>query len=134
MKKRAVLCLLRLYRKSPETIDAAEMCGRFVALLDNLDQGVVNAAVGLLLGIVSGRVCVRKERKSLPHSHFPFIFILRRVAAANESDTSAWAACIPKTIKALAKLLSADNRDPAYAYHGLANPWLAVVRRDINNP
>eukprot|EP00300_Choanocystis_sp_HF-7_P009109 c16267_g1_i5.p1 GENE.c16267_g1_i5~~c16267_g1_i5.p1 ORF type:complete len:976 (+),score=271.16 c16267_g1_i5:55-2982(+) len=53
VKKRACLCLLRLYRKVPEILTAGEWAERMVALLDERNMGLLTSAMGLLLGILA---------------------------------------------------------------------------------
>jgi len=53
VKRRACLCLLRLYRKVPEIISAGEWSGKMLELLDERNMGVLTSAMGLLLGIVA---------------------------------------------------------------------------------
>eukprot|EP00301_Raphidiophrys_heterophryoidea_P003277 c11487_g1_i1.p1 GENE.c11487_g1_i1~~c11487_g1_i1.p1 ORF type:complete len:1014 (-),score=266.40 c11487_g1_i1:149-3190(-) len=53
VKRRACLCLLRLYRKVPEILTAGEWSDKQLALLDERNMGVLTSALGLLLGIVA---------------------------------------------------------------------------------
>eukprot|EP01135_Chromosphaera_perkinsii_P002589 Nk52_evm105s224 gene=Nk52_evmTU105s224 len=55
VKKKAALCLLRLYRKFPEVLPMGEWSARIITLLDDPDTGVVLAVLSLLLPIVNVR-------------------------------------------------------------------------------
>lgn len=52
IKKKAALCLLRLYRKNPDVLPASDWSDRILTLLDDNDQGVVNSAASLVLALV----------------------------------------------------------------------------------
>ncbi|GAA5929074.1 hypothetical protein JCM3775_006728 [Rhodotorula graminis] len=51
VKKKAALTLLRLYRKHPEVIPAADWALRIVSILDDSDLGVVVAVASLVLAL-----------------------------------------------------------------------------------
>ncbi|GAA6049489.1 hypothetical protein JCM3770_007364 [Rhodotorula araucariae] len=51
VKKKAALTLLRLYRKHPEVIPAADWALRIVSILDDADLGVVVAVASLVLAL-----------------------------------------------------------------------------------
>lgn len=51
VKKKAALCLLRLYRKNPEVISAPDWAPRIVNLLDENDVGVLTAVLSLLIAL-----------------------------------------------------------------------------------
>lgn len=53
VKKKAALCLLRLFRKYPEVIQTDAWAPRFVDMLDNTNLGVVLCVMSLLLGLAS---------------------------------------------------------------------------------
>ena len=56
VRKKAALCLLRLIRKAPfdmEVMPAGEWAGRFAAMLEERDPGLLLGLTTLLLGIVS---------------------------------------------------------------------------------
>ncbi|KAF9056161.1 Adaptor protein complex AP-2 alpha subunit [Panaeolus papilionaceus] len=51
VRKKAALTLLRLYRKHPEVIPAAEWALRIVSLMDDLDLGVVICVTSLVMAL-----------------------------------------------------------------------------------
>lgn len=51
VKKKAGLCLLRIYRKYPELIPVKEWIQDFINVMDDDNLGVVNAAVCLITAI-----------------------------------------------------------------------------------
>ena len=53
IKKKAVLCLLRLFRTNPECIDLEDWTTKMQPLLEDKDIGCVNSAMSLLLGFAA---------------------------------------------------------------------------------
>lgn len=53
IRKKAILCLLRLYRTNPESVDVADWIDHFGALLQDRDLGVITSAMSLLLSFTS---------------------------------------------------------------------------------
>lgn len=53
VKKKAALCLLRLFRKYPEVIPQDNFASKVVSLLDDHNLGVVLSVMALVLGLVS---------------------------------------------------------------------------------
>jgi AP-2 complex subunit alpha len=53
VKKKAALCMLRLFRKSPECIPTGEWTSRIIQLLDDPDLAVVSSVTSLLLSLVT---------------------------------------------------------------------------------
>lgn len=51
MKKKAALTLLRLYRKHPEVIPAAEWALRIISIMDDDDLGVVVCVTALVMAL-----------------------------------------------------------------------------------
>ena len=51
--KKAVLCLLRLYRTNPDCLQADDWMKRLARLLEDRDLGVVTSVMSLLLGLAS---------------------------------------------------------------------------------
>ena len=51
VRKKAALCLLRLFRRLPEIVIAEEWAEKLVQLLDDRNTGVVMSALSLLKGI-----------------------------------------------------------------------------------
>ncbi|KAH8100718.1 Adaptor protein complex AP-2 alpha subunit [Cristinia sonorae] len=65
VRKKAALTLLRLYRKHPEVIPAAEWALRLVSLMDDTDLGVVICVVSLVMALAQDHldafaVCYQK--------------------------------------------------------------------------
>eukprot|EP00298_Acanthocystis_sp_HF-20_P010851 c19087_g1_i1.p1 GENE.c19087_g1_i1~~c19087_g1_i1.p1 ORF type:complete len:992 (+),score=364.22 c19087_g1_i1:72-3047(+) len=53
VKKRACLCLLRLFRKVPEILVPEEWADSMIALLDERNMGVLTSVMALYIGVVS---------------------------------------------------------------------------------
>lgn len=51
IRKKAVLCLLRLFRTSPETLEVVEWADRMASLLEDRHLGVVTSVMSLLHGL-----------------------------------------------------------------------------------
>ncbi|KLO14453.1 Adaptor protein complex AP-2 alpha subunit [Schizopora paradoxa] len=65
VKKKAALTLLRLYRKHPDVIPAAEWAMRIVSIMDDDDLGVVNCVTSLVMALAQDHpeayaVCYQK--------------------------------------------------------------------------
>ncbi|KAH8120326.1 Adaptor protein complex AP-2 alpha subunit [Phellopilus nigrolimitatus] len=58
VKKKAALTLLRLYRKHPDVIPAAEWALRIVAIMDDMDLGVVNCVTSLIMAMAQDHLDV----------------------------------------------------------------------------
>lgn len=52
VKKKAALCLLRLYRKHPEVIQVQEWAGKIIEVLEDYDLGVNLAGCSLLQAVI----------------------------------------------------------------------------------
>ncbi|XP_039031210.1 AP-2 complex subunit alpha-1-like [Hibiscus syriacus] len=53
VRKKAALCLLRLFRKSPDVVNVDGWADRMAQLLDERDLGVLTASMSLLVSLVS---------------------------------------------------------------------------------
>lgn len=53
IRKKAILCLLRLYRTNPESVDVSDWVDQFGILLADRDIGVLTSALSLLLSFTS---------------------------------------------------------------------------------
>ncbi|KAI4304718.1 hypothetical protein MLD38_040193 [Melastoma candidum] len=53
VRKKAALCLLRLYRKNPDVVNVDGWADRMAQLLDERDLGVLTASMSLLVALVS---------------------------------------------------------------------------------
>ena len=96
VRKKAALCLLRLFRKNDEIILAEKFSSRLVDLLDaERDLGVLIGVLGLLLGIV-------------------------------QHDYRGYEACVPRVISIMERLTKNDDIPPEYLYYGIPSPWLQV--------
>ncbi|KAJ0020608.1 hypothetical protein Pint_31992 [Pistacia integerrima] len=53
VRKKAALCLLRLYRKNPDVVNVDGWADRMAQLLDERDLGVLTSSMSLLVALVS---------------------------------------------------------------------------------
>lgn len=96
VRKKAALCLLRLFRKNPEILLAETFASKMTDLLDaERDLGVLMGVLGLLLGLV-------------------------------QHDYRGYEACVPKVIALLERLTRNKDIPPEYLYYGIPSPWLQV--------
>ncbi|KAM7256730.1 hypothetical protein ACFE04_012471 [Oxalis oulophora] len=70
VRKKAALCLLRLYRKNPDVVNVDGWADRMAQLLDERDLGVLTSSMSLLVSLVSNNhdaywSCVPKCVKTL---------------------------------------------------------------------
>ncbi|GMI74329.1 hypothetical protein like AT5G22780 [Hibiscus trionum] len=70
VRKKAALCLLRLFRKNPDVVNVEGWADRMAQLLDERDLGVLTASMSLLVSLVSNNheaywVCLPKCVKIL---------------------------------------------------------------------
>ncbi|KAK1301015.1 AP-2 complex subunit alpha-1 [Acorus calamus] len=56
VRKKAALCLLRLYRKNPDVVNVDGWSDRLAQLLDERDLGVLTSVMSLLVALVSNNV------------------------------------------------------------------------------
>lgn len=56
VRKKAALCLLRLYRKNPDVVNVDGWSDRMSQLLDERDLGVLTAVMSLLVALVSNNI------------------------------------------------------------------------------
>eukprot|EP01063_Lacrimia_lanifica_P015646 TRINITY_DN22335_c0_g1_i1.p1 TRINITY_DN22335_c0_g1~~TRINITY_DN22335_c0_g1_i1.p1 ORF type:complete len:1205 (+),score=553.57 TRINITY_DN22335_c0_g1_i1:93-3707(+) len=97
VKKKALLCLLRLYRCSPERVEAEEIAGKIIE--DKSNISVINAVITLILGFLG--------RSSVPASEqFP--------------------EAAPRVIRLLYKLILSKETSSEYVYYTVPAPWLQV--------
>ncbi|KAG6381175.1 adaptin N terminal region-domain-containing protein [Boletus reticuloceps] len=97
VKKKAALTLLRLYRKHPEVIPAAEWALRLVSIMDDPD---------LARGVV---LCVTSLVMALAQDHL-----------------DAFAVCYTKAVDRLYRLVIQHEYSVTYAYYKVPTPWLQV--------
>lgn len=96
VRKKAALCLLRLFRKNNEILIPETFAPKMVDLLDaERDLGVLIGVLGLLSGIVS-------------------------------YDYKGYEACVPKVITIMERLTRNTDIPPEYLYYGIPSPWLQV--------
>ena len=96
VRKKAALCLLRLFRKNKEILLADTFAERMTDLLDaERDLGVLVGVLGLLLGIV-------------------------------QHDATGYESCVPKVIAIMERLTRNVDVPPEYLYYGIPSPWLQV--------
>ncbi|MCH94061.1 AP-2 complex subunit alpha-1-like, partial [Trifolium medium] len=55
VRKKAALCLLRLYRKNPDVVNVDGWADRMAQLLDERDLGVLTSSMSLLVALVSNQ-------------------------------------------------------------------------------
>ncbi|GMH38541.1 hypothetical protein BSKO_06425 [Bryopsis sp. KO-2023] len=99
VRKKAALCVLRLFRKMPldaEMIQPSSWGPKLSALLDEQDVGLLLGIATLLLGIVS------------------------------RSSAVGYEACLPKIVKILGRLVLDKDVGQQYTYYGIPSPWLQV--------
>jgi AP-2 complex subunit alpha len=53
VRKKAALCLLRLFRSSPDTLELSEWADKISSLLEDRHLGVVTSVMSLLLGLAT---------------------------------------------------------------------------------
>ena len=56
VRKKAALCLLRLYRKNPDVLSVEQWADRLLGLLDERDLGLLTGVLSLLLAMVAKHV------------------------------------------------------------------------------
>lgn len=96
VRKKAALCLLRLYRKNKEILVAETWAAKMVKLLDNEDDlGILLGVISLLIGIVS-------------------------------HDYRGYEGCIPSVCAVMQRLARARAVPQDYLYYGIPSPWLQV--------
>jgi len=96
VRKKAALCLLRLFRKNKEILLAETFAEKLTDLLDaERDLGVLVGVLGLLLGIV-------------------------------QHDAAGYEMCVPKVIAIMERLTRNVDIPPEYLYYGIPSPWLQV--------
>ena len=96
VRKKAALCLLRLFRKNSEILIPETFAPKLVDLLDSeRDLGVLLGVLGLLLGVV-------------------------------QHDYKGYEACVPQVIAVMERLTRNTDIPPEYLYYGIPSPWLQV--------
>lgn len=96
VRKKAALCLLRLFRKNPECVSSeGGFPGQLLSVLDDPSLGVVLSVMGLLLGIASHSIIGYEEAPA-------------------------------KAIYLLAKVAFSKERKSVYRYYLTLCPWLQV--------
>ncbi len=97
-RKKAALCLLRLYRRNPECIHSKTWSEAMFDLLDERDIGLLTAIMSLLIGLASN------EPENYVECAPKVIKILERLAFPQQG---------------------ADIKIE-YTYYGIPSPWLQV--------
>ncbi|EGR33264.1 hypothetical protein IMG5_057290 [Ichthyophthirius multifiliis] len=97
-RKKAILCLLRMYRKYNEKYDPTKWVPAIVKMFDGKisSQSFLNAASSLLLGV------------------------------AQMTSASLFEEVVPRIVKLLGKLVINKECSEDYKYYGCPNPWLQV--------
>ena len=97
VRKKAILCLLRIFRKYKDKCQVTEKWPVAIsAMLDQKSLGFLSAAVSLLNGVVY------------------------------LSEPTGFEECVPKLIRILYRLIIDKNYTQDYLYYGTPNPWLLV--------
>ena len=97
IRKKAVLCLLRIFRKYKEMFPSTDGWGRSIyTMLDQKNLGFLSSTVSLLSGVATLTGSVIFEE------------------------------CVPKLIAILQKLVLQKDCSPDYLYYKTPNPWLSV--------
>ena len=78
VRKKAALCLLRLFRKYPDCVPQDDLPPKIIAILDDPNLGVVTSVMSLLLGLVSFSTAGYEEAPSKA------IFLLAKLASSKE--------------------------------------------------
>mmetsp|Transcript_18695 Transcript_18695/g.27983 ORF Transcript_18695/g.27983 Transcript_18695/m.27983 type:complete len:926 (+) Transcript_18695:63-2840(+) len=102
VRKKASLCMLRLFRKAPENVEIKVVAPKVIQMLNN-NFGVAMCAIELCIGLVS----YYRAKSAFPE-------VLKE--------------CVAKTIRLLHKLSNEGSRVPDvdYRYYGTLCPWLQV--------
>ena len=94
VRKKAALCLLRLFRKMPEILNPEEFSAKMAYLLEEKDLGICLAVVTLLDGIVS------------------------------VGDSRGYENCVSPLVSLLERVVKNRDVLPEYLYYGIPAPWL----------
>ena len=94
VRKKAALCLLRLFRKMPEILNPEEFSAKMAYLLEEKDLGICLAVVTLLDGIVS------------------------------VGDYRGYENCVSPLVSLLERVVKNRDVLPEYLYYGIPAPWL----------
>ena len=97
VKKKAALCMLRLYRKNNDIITPESFGDAMGQLLDERDLGILLATLSLLIGLIS------KNGGYAGYDH-----------------------CYGKVVRILDRLTSHHEIPNDYTYYGIPIPWLQV--------
>ena len=99
VKKKAILCLLRLYRSSPEKIDTEEIAPQVIDLLMGKTTGlsVYNSVLSLVLGFLG-----------------------------KDGAQAAYTGVVPKVIRLLYSLVLTKDSSHDYIYYSIPAPWIQV--------
>eukprot|EP00743_Colponemidia_sp_Colp-15_P003250 GILK01003511.1.p1 GENE.GILK01003511.1~~GILK01003511.1.p1 ORF type:complete len:997 (+),score=186.65 GILK01003511.1:119-2992(+) len=100
VKKKAALCLLRLFRKIPSMITADQWASRFCQMLDDrsiaaMHLGVLLSLLGLLVGVLS-------------------------------YSSAGYEEVVPRVIRVLTRLVLHKECSPDYCYYLTPSPWVQV--------
>ncbi|KAJ6604652.1 adaptin N terminal region-domain-containing protein [Mycena vulgaris] len=101
VKKKAALTLLRLYRKHPDVIPAAEWALRIISIMDDEDL-------------------------FLPLQRAVVICVTSLVMALAQDHLTPFAVCYTKAVDRLHRLIIEHEYSATYAYYKVPSPWLQV--------
>jgi AP-2 complex subunit alpha len=96
VKKKALLCLLRVFRKFKDKFQTDAWGYAVSSVLENRNLGLLSSACSLIIGVVT------------------------------QSGNTGFEECPPRIIKVLQRLTLQKDCPPDYLYYGTPNPWLQV--------
>lgn len=144
VRKKAALCLLRLFRRNPEVLNKEEWCAARLAppfarvftrlphradalptLLDERDHGLLTSVLSFLQGLVA----VDSNRSACACG--------ARVSHTSDSDPlrlTSFRGCLPKVVRLLDRLVRTQDVPPDYLYYSLPSPWMQARRCAASGP
>lgn len=116
VKKKAALTLLRLYRKYPDCIDAAEWSLRIVSIMD--DRHLVSQRSAVLWSASCTHHVVVEQGVALS--------VTSLVMAIAQDNLDAMSVCYQKAVNRLGKLVLEQEFSGDYLYYRVPIPWLQI--------
>lgn len=132
VRKKAALTLLRLYRKHPEVIPAAEWALRIVALMDDMDlvrllsHLDISDLVSDLVRSGCGHLCYKSRNDACPRSPRCICRMLPEGGRPAEQSTEQSCAIIGTSSIGIEQLVVEHEYMATYAYYKVPSPWLQV--------
>jgi AP-2 complex subunit alpha len=140
VRKKAALCLLRLFRRNPDVLNKEDWCAprvlgaaqsrwidsmayihradAFFSLLDERDLGLLTSVLSFLQALVATDAvwCALTCLSSLRRPVFDHKRPLSR----------SFRSCAPKVVRLLERLASQQGIPQDYMYYGVPSPWLQI--------